>query len=401
VCYFPFEDSTKQVYVAVDFNSSNENSITEIPGWDTIVIDQYSGYFDSGTSILFGDNPSYNYQGVTGVTRNLQEGTQVIAYWKNLSNDPLLVSPNVSFDDSNRISSEPNGTWYSMNSITIEGQSEGVSEFTLDEHSAGLATGININSNTRNNKTLVLDRIEVISSLPIYEITTRNLEEQVVGHYNEQRIEVLGGESPYSFTTIDELPNGMSLSGDGVLSGLPLEAFNGEINISATDNQGVLSTRTLNLVIKNEQDFNVEHCELIADFNYSESSSIISSSFFSNIIKDTYTDYTPYGLSIVFGNNEYYDYQGVSGDGFNISTGEKIRVVWFNNSNEYINFTPYISFNDPDRKDFGENGTWSYIGEINIPPYSYKDAEFTITPDLQGEVSLINISKLYAGIFFN
>ena len=395
ICEYPFEESSKNTYVAVDFNISDDESITGIPGWEEIVIDQYSGYFDDGVSTIFGDNPEYNYQGITGVPRKLSPGTEVLLYWKNVSSQSISVSPKLSFDDSNRVFLEPTGMWYDMETLVVEANSERVGKFIIDENNTINATGINVNSNTSNNKALVLDKIELVSQMPIYEITTTSLDEQIVGHYSEQKIEVLGGETPYFFYSEDEFPVGMYLSTEGVVFGTPSEPYSGHLTISSVDNQGVTSSTVLALEVKTENSFNVSHCELIVDFNESEETSIIASPFFQNIIKDTYTDYGEHGLSVAVGNNQYYNYQGVTGQNFHLSTGNEVRIVWYNDSEESISFTPHISFDDPDRKDFGITGNWHFAGEVTIPPYSYQDSLFTITSELDGDVSVININNSY------
>lgn len=395
ICEYPFKESSKNVYIAVDFNNSDNDSVTGIPGWEDIVIDQYSGYLDSGVTTILGSNPEYNYQGVTGVPRELSAGTEVFVYWKNISSQAITASPKISFDDSNRVYLEPTGTWYDMEPTTIDAYSEKVGKFVIDENNTSIATGININSNTSNNKSLVLDKIEVVSQIPIYDITTTSLEEQIVGHYSEQQIEALGGEPPYFFYSEDEMPSGTYLSTEGMLFGTPSETYDGNINISSIDNQGVISTKEFALTIKNENSFNVSHCELIVDFNDSESSSVIASPFFQNIIKDTYTNYDEHGITVTVGDNQYYNYQGVIGQDFALSTGNEVRIVWYNNSEESITFTPYISFDDPDRKDFGVDGNWHYVGKVTVPPNSYEDSLFSITPELEGGVSVININSSY------
>jgi len=100
---------------------------------------------------------------------------------------------------------------------------------------------------------------------------------------------------------------------------------------------------------------------LLADFGASDTENAFGISGWDTVIKDRYTGYRdvgPGGTTIVVGSNGSYDYQGVTGTARYFAAGERIEVVWFNDSDAAITFTPRISSDDPDRQTFGQTGTW-------------------------------------------
>jgi hypothetical protein len=92
-----------QEYVLVDFEQNRNSSLFELPGWDSIIKDVYTGFFREGTSISIGSNGGYDFQGVTGEPRLFQSGEAILGTLIN--HRPLNISftPTISFTDNNRI----------------------------------------------------------------------------------------------------------------------------------------------------------------------------------------------------------------------------------------------------------------------------------------------------------
>jgi len=70
-------------------------------------------------------------------------------------------------------------------------------------------------------------------------------------HSYEQQISASGGTSPYAFTlSAGSLPNGLSLSSTGLLSGTPSEAGTFNFSITATDQNGDSGARSYSLTVQ-------------------------------------------------------------------------------------------------------------------------------------------------------
>lgn len=70
-------------------------------------------------------------------------------------------------------------------------------------------------------------------------ITTTKLPVATVAEHYKAQIELSGGIGPYSFSiTEGRLPNGLSMSSSGVVSGIPTSVANGAIVVEATDSTG-------------------------------------------------------------------------------------------------------------------------------------------------------------------
>jgi hypothetical protein len=68
--------------------------------------------------------------------------------------------------------------------------------------------------------------------------------------YPNTQLTVAGGTGPYTFLVINgSVPTGLTLTPGGLLSGTPLPAFGGNLEIQATDANGCAGTRTYNLTI--------------------------------------------------------------------------------------------------------------------------------------------------------
>lgn len=227
-------------------------------------------------------------------------------------------------------------------------------------------------------------------------ITTSQLEPAVKDHYYSTQIGVSGGVAPYQIVATSPLPKGISLNANGLLFGQPQVTGNFNFTLGLVDSNNQYLIKTLPWAIKSEADFNVNHCLGIVDFGADDSKDKILSNAFSTIIADAYTHSFKVGKTITVGSNGSYDYQGVQGAGLKLKTGDIIRAVWFNNSNNTIVFTPKISFNDSNRVYFDPVGDWLPMTSITIKPNQYQVSEFVITSALAGQKSIININVNYS-----
>lgn len=136
---------------------------------------------------------------------------------------------------------------------------------------------------------------------------------------------------------------------------------------------------------------------LIVDFGATSDTTVFGAGW-STVIKDIYTDYQnigPGGATIVFGDNYTYNYQGVTGSNHNFGAGDKIKVTWYNNSNNPINFVPKISLTDSGRP-ASSSGVWYDMSATTIPPLSTSFSEYAVSPATAGSYSLVNVNVNYA-----
>ncbi len=89
-------------------------------------------------------------------------------------------------------------------------------------------------------------------SLIICSVITVNpavLPSGVVGSNYSQNLSALGGGIPYSFTFGGTLPNGLTLSNDGVLSGIPTQSGTFNFTVTATDTSACTGSRSYSVTI--------------------------------------------------------------------------------------------------------------------------------------------------------
>lgn len=228
-------------------------------------------------------------------------------------------------------------------------------------------------------------------------ITTSQLEEAVAGHAYSSKINYSGGSPPYTLSALTPLPEGISINADGVISGTPKESADLVTEIKLTDERGQETTKTINWTIKSESDFDVENCTGIVDFNETGSGKdIITSIGFDKVIADKYNHNVKYGRTIAIGQAGGYDFQGVSGViGLDMKSGDSIRSVWYNNSDNVITFTPKISFDDPDRRTSGAVGSWENMTLVQIKPRQWAVSNYVIPDNAVEYIDLINITVNY------
>lgn len=82
-----------------------------------------------------------------------------------------------------------------------------------------------------------------------------------VGQPYSQRVDASGGAPPYSWSLLGSLPSGMSLSGDGVLSGNPGSAGPVSFRLLVTDSAGNSAAAGCNMVVQRSS-FSLTSCPL-------------------------------------------------------------------------------------------------------------------------------------------
>ena len=149
-------------FTLIDFGVTEAENSFGVAYWDSLIKDTYATYTAAGPGGLyqFGGNPAYNYQGITGPERTFHEGEKIIVSWYNDGDTAFTFTPKVSFDDTNRRVSNPSGTWYDMQSVTIAPGDSGITTFTIDAVTTGTHATVNVNSNAQYSA-LIIDKIEL------------------------------------------------------------------------------------------------------------------------------------------------------------------------------------------------------------------------------------------------
>ncbi len=151
--------------VDFDGNPSVQNSSTQFQDWTTISKDTYSGSEGIGSTTILGNIAEYNYQGISGnIKHQFRTGEYIIATYYNSTNQDIFVTPNVSFDDSDRIFYGVSGIWFSMynNYIPANSSKEVLIRFDNSYGKLPYTNLININSGYSGNRGLFLDKIEYL-----------------------------------------------------------------------------------------------------------------------------------------------------------------------------------------------------------------------------------------------
>jgi hypothetical protein len=223
------------------------------------------------------------------------------------------------------------------------------------------------------------------------QLETKVINEAIVGQKFEQKLKVLGGTRPY-FYSASNLPEGLSLSTDGKLTGTPQIKENKEILITIIDSQNNLLNKTINLNVLDHKDFNVEFCKLIVDFKASEGQSNISDPRFNAIFKDKYTGFHNLGTTIRIGNNKNFDYQGVKGERFKLFAGDKVRLTWKNISSKAIRFAPRISFSQQNRYQYSRRNEWLQSSAIEVRPNQFGTSILKIKKTIDSNFINVNVN---------
>ena len=149
-------------FTLVDFGATEAGNSFGVAYWDSVFKDSYATYTTAGPGGLYQSNgsASYNYQGLTGLERIFHEGETIKVSWYNDGATSIAFTPKISFDDTNRRISSPTGTWYEMDSVTIEPGESGATTFIFDAATTGEYGSVNVNSNA-GSSSLIIDKIEL------------------------------------------------------------------------------------------------------------------------------------------------------------------------------------------------------------------------------------------------
>jgi hypothetical protein len=377
-------------YTIVDFKDSVEKTITGLAGLQELIKDENSIFELNGlnTGSL---NLGQNFQGVQGDGFELIAGDQLTVTWGNNSNEKLTFSPLLSLTSHQAIN-DITEDWYQLGTTSIEPNGTNTSIFTITSNLAGNVNVINVSNNLNKYEQLILDKIELIS--------TRNLiglgeKQEIKGIISERLYEVFDvniSDKEIYYATESYLPEGLALSSDGTLEGIPEETGVFEITIQLKSDESLLVSKAYTIEIL-EAD---TKCELLVDFAGPNDEHIINTELFHSVIHDIYTGPSIVGFTTLIGAHRDYNYQGILGSFGPTSPRNKVRGVWFNNSNQNITFTPRISFTDQDRIDLsGIDNKWSFMDTVTIEPYSFATSSFKTESYIGNIYEVININVNY------
>ena len=101
-------------------------------------------------------------------------------------------------------------------------------------------------------------------------------------------------------------------------------------------------------------------------------------------------------MTNLYGSNKNYNYAGIKGDFSNLGADNKIRAIWYNNTDQPVTFTPRISFVDEGRMNPETDiSKWLDMTEIKIFPHSHMVAEFDLNQIGETTFNVININVNY------
>lgn len=123
-----------------------------------------------------------------------------------------------------------------------------------------------------------------------------------------------------------------------------------------------------------------------ADYGASEAQNMYELAGWTTAEIDTRSNYvtTINADGVKGGINPNYMYAVVTGPSYLFRYQDKIVATWYNNSGSSITFNPYVSFDDPDRKDSQTGGVWYPMGEVTIPAGQSAASEYFVTPATEG-----------------
>lgn len=122
--------------VLVDFFLQGDGHFTDVDGWNSPLIHQYSGNKSGTVAILVGQQASYNYQGISG-DKTLYGGTAKLE-WVNHSNKSYTFAPMVTFKNKSSPSSSNPDDWFRTEEVTVPAKSKVIIDVQIPDE------GINI-----------------------------------------------------------------------------------------------------------------------------------------------------------------------------------------------------------------------------------------------------------------
>jgi len=135
----------------------------------------------------------------------------------------------------------------------------------------------------------------------------------------------------------------------------------------------------------------------IVNFGSSPANNVYGIAGWTTALKDIYENYANIGpAGIALSVNGSYSYEGVSGSvPYTFSAGNKIRVTYYNNMATAASFTPYLSFDDPNRRpaSFAPVGAWHPMSSVTVPANGSGYAEYVVTSATAGTRTLLNTNS--------
>ncbi|MFT5294476.1 MAG: hypothetical protein ACI9YH_000482 [Colwellia sp.] len=384
--------------VIVDFNNSYQESQTELPYLSQIIKDKYTDFWENGMATVIGSNGMYNFQGVKGSGYELITGDTILVSWFNESEKDIDFSPKLSLRSTTRMTYSDPKDWLALDNLTLNAKSSATSKFEITNELQGLVNVINVSNAKNLHKTVILDKIELVPVRQQFNITSDQLISANL--YKNLTLQFITNnyESDILFETNSYLPKGIVLTSEGKLIGSPEEYGNFEIEVSAFNSDALTVTKTFNIIIEPENDVYVQHCKSLVDFNGFDNNLTIDAQEFHTIIHDVYTGPSiGIGMTNVIGSHKDYNFQGILGEFVPKKATDKIRTVWYNNSEQHIEFSPRISFTNFGRVNVDEPQVdWSYMEMITIPPREFMVSNFNLEKYLGASYDGININVNYS-----
>ena len=131
----------------------------------------------------------------------------------------------------------------------------------------------------------------------------------------------------------------------------------------------------------------------LVDFENSQSESVMRVRGLNSIVMDKYTSIVGIGSTTVTGNNGGYNFQGVTGEGYEFVAGDIIRVYWKNISNEILDASPLLSFTEKGRYSSERAGSWLELGSFTLKGGEEVVQTFVFDAATAQKYNVINVSN--------
>ncbi|MDB2373834.1 hypothetical protein N9W11_04680 [Psychrosphaera haliotis] len=384
----------KKVILLADFKHSSEETVLSFYDLNTVIRDKYTGFNDLGIYTKFGVGAGYNYQGIQGRGLDLTAGDKLVFTWRNASSADYQFTPAISFTDNDRQASGKHGVWHQMEPLTLVESEQQTSTYTLSEQESGLIKIINVAKNSIENSAIILDKIELETIESSLNLQNVELVEGVEGRQYQFDLGEFNIDTNISNIEIAFLPPGLELNDNHVIEGTPVSAGNYEFELKVHRNDKIIVNVPAKIKIYPSDYYTATNCKVIANFRDWETTGVYIDSDFKSIIKDKYTGLYLNGFTNTLTSSGAYNYQGVSEGKYKLSNGDKIRLVWYNNSDERMYFNPRISLTSVERYSHETATQWQEFDSVTIAPSSYGLAEYIYTGDTNKYQS-ININVNY------
>jgi len=392
ICTRYFTETEQVNLLVVDFKDSLSSSVTPMVEFSNIIKDVYTGIIGEGSATVVGSNGGYNYQGVTGVGRDLVAGDKIQLTWTSVHNEDVTFSPRLSLDDVDRYS-RTEKVWYELEPVNVLVNNNATSVFTITEENAGLITSINVNNNLDMQGAVLLDKIELITANPMFGFLPNEDLNLVLGDVVNTVIKTNNTELLNFVTTYSTLPSGVMLDADGNLTGEAVEVGEYPVTFVAESILGDITEQNILIKVSEPEGVLTEQCRTLVNFNDGELGWATLADDILEIGSDRYTGFHLNGMTTTIGTNKNYNYQWVKGD-INVNHGETVlRTVWFNDSQDTITFTPRVSFVKDGRvSNMDDNDTWLPMSEITIEPGKHAISSMNLSNFANEYLTLINVN---------